>query len=220
MDDLYDEFGNYIGGDVDDDSLEPENNIDYDDHDTERLVDENALVVHDDISGTEGRQMQIDEDYDGTIVLHEDKKYYPEASEVYGKAKTIVLDEDAQDITEPIIKPIKTKKFSTLVDTAPILTYSNEFMASLMQTPSLIRNIAVIGHIHHGKTILLDHMIESTHEINQDKSTSTCIWDASKDMRYTDTRKDEQSRLISIKSTPISLVMESLNGKYPPQRTT
>ena len=74
MDDLYDEFGNYIGGDVDDDSLEPENNIDYDDHDTERLVDENALVVHDDISGTEGRQMQIEEDYDGTIVLHEDKR--------------------------------------------------------------------------------------------------------------------------------------------------
>ena len=209
MDDLYDEFGNYIGEDADNDSIDPENDIGYDDYDIERPVDANALVVHDDISGVEERRMQIEENYDTAIVLHEDKKYYPDASEVYGNAKTIVLDEDAQDITEPIIKPIKTKKFSTLVDTAPILTYTNEFMASLMQTPNLIRNIAVIGHIHHGKTILLDHMVESTHEINQDKA----IWNVSQDTKYTDTRKDEQSRLISIKSTPISLVLESLNGK-------
>ena len=38
-------------------------------------------------------------------MLHEDKQYYPEASEVYGeKVKTVVLDEDAQPITEPILK--------------------------------------------------------------------------------------------------------------------
>ena len=32
-------------------------------------------------------------------------------------------------------------------------------------------------------------------------------------MRYTDTRKDEQERKLSIKSTPVSLVLESSKGK-------
>lgn len=32
-------------------------------------------------------------------------------------------------------------------------------------------------------------------------------------MRYTDTRKDEQERKLSIKCTPVSLVLESSKGK-------
>lgn len=53
------------------------------------------------------------------IVLHEDKKYYPEADEVYPGVKTVTLDEDAQDLTEPIIKPIKHKNFSVLQKEMP-----------------------------------------------------------------------------------------------------
>ncbi len=35
----------------------------------------------------------------GTVVLHEDKKYYPSAQEVYGKeTETLVMDEDAQPL--------------------------------------------------------------------------------------------------------------------------
>lgn len=53
------------------------------------------------------------------VVLHEDKKYYPDASEVYGEAEAIVQDEDTQPLTEPIIAPIKTKSFSVLEKGAP-----------------------------------------------------------------------------------------------------
>lgn len=46
------------------------------------------------------------------IVLHEDKKYYSTALEVYGESvETLVQEEDTQPLTEPIVKPIKTRKF-------------------------------------------------------------------------------------------------------------
>ncbi len=46
------------------------------------------------------------------VVLHEDKKYYPSASEVYGpEVETLVEEEDAQPLTEPIVQPVKKSKF-------------------------------------------------------------------------------------------------------------
>lgn len=94
------------------------------------------------------------------IVLHEDKQYYPEADEVYPGVRTVLLDEDTQPLEEPIIKPIKVKNFSVLEKSAPKLTYSVEFMVGLMNNPLLIRNIAVLGHFHHGKTMLLVHLFK------------------------------------------------------------
>ena len=45
---------------------------------------------------------QVDEMEDGmetAVVLHEDKKYYPTADEVYGKeTETLVMEEDAQPL--------------------------------------------------------------------------------------------------------------------------
>lgn len=44
------------------------------------------------------------------IVLHEDKQYYPEASEVFGAGvETMVEEEDHQPITKPIIEPVDDK---------------------------------------------------------------------------------------------------------------
>ena len=45
--------------------------------------------------------MEEDEEEEGAgaVVLHEDKKYYPTAEEVYGKeTETLVMDEDAQPL--------------------------------------------------------------------------------------------------------------------------
>ena len=47
-----------------------------------------------------------------SIVLHEDKKYYPDAEEVYPGVEVLVQEEDTQAISEPIIKPIKEKQFA------------------------------------------------------------------------------------------------------------
>ena len=60
------------------------------------------------------------------IVLHEDKKYYPDADEIYGDAEIRVEEEDAQPLTEPIIAPVKSKHFDVLETDMPTLTYTRE----------------------------------------------------------------------------------------------
>ena len=37
------------------------------------------------------------------------------------------------------------------------------YMTDLMDNPNLIRNVAFIGHLHHGKTTFVDCIIEQTH---------------------------------------------------------
>ncbi|GLD99120.1 hypothetical protein PINS_up007838 [Pythium insidiosum] len=144
-------------------------------------------------------------DDENAIVLHEDKKYYPDAHEVYGDVETLVMEEDAQTIETPIIEPVKVKSFSVLEKAIPKTTYSTEFLTSLMDHPALIRHLAVIGDLHHGKTLFTDLLVQQTHV---DK------WDPTKEKRFTDTRKDEQERMISIKSTPVSLVLPTTRGKH------
>ena len=66
-------------------------------------------------------------------VLHEDKKYYPTAEEVYGPdVETIVQEEDAQPLTEPIIQPVRLKKFSYHVQDLPLTTYDLELIEYLV----------------------------------------------------------------------------------------
>ena len=48
-----------------------------------------------------------------------------------------------------------------------------------MDTPELIRNVALVGHLHHGKTSFMDCLIEQTHP-------NFSSYDE-KPLRYTDT---------------------------------
>lgn len=194
--DLYDEFGNYIGpqlADSDEEEFEAADLVE-----DEARYEDHAMVARE----AEG-EVEMEEE-EQRIVLHEHKKYYPEAEEVFPGVRTVVLDEDAQPLEVPIIQPIKTKCFSVLEKEVPRLNYSTEFMAVLMNNPQLIRNVAVIGQLHHGKTCFVDTLVETTHEQP---------WAPHKLVRYTDSRKDEQERELSIKATPISLVLESLRSK-------
>lgn len=96
-----------------------------------------------------------------------DKKYYPTAEEIYGaEVETIVHEEDAQPLTEPIIAPVKRARFAVTEQEVPNTTYELEFLADLMDTPDLIRNVALFGHLHHGKTTFCDALIEQTHPGN------------------------------------------------------
>lgn len=63
-----------------------------------------------------------DEEYSSSIVLHEDKKYYPDADELYGDAEVLVMEEDDQPIEKPIVEPIKVKCFSELEKSIPNTT--------------------------------------------------------------------------------------------------
>lgn len=156
---MYDEFGNYIGPELesdeddDDDSVdEQEQQDDRDDH-----VDQ----------GEEDEDVGVDAN---AVVLHEDKKYYPTAMEVYGpEVETLVQEEDAQPLTEPIIAPVKKNKFQHLEQDLPVTTYDTEFMADLMDNPNLVRNIALVGHLHHGKSTFVDCLMQQTHPDLQSK---------------------------------------------------
>lgn len=70
--------------------------------------------------------------------------------------------------------------------------------------PELIRNVAVVGHLHHGKTSLLDMLVLETHQL---------AWDADRPIRYTDIHVLSRLREISLKSSPVSLVLQTTRGK-------
>lgn len=86
------------------------------------------------------------------VVLHEDKKYYPSALELYGAdVETVVQEEDTQALSVPIIAPVKKAKFSFVEQEIPETVYDLEYLADLMDSPELVRNVAMCGHLHHGK---------------------------------------------------------------------
>lgn len=150
---------------------------------------------------------QDDEDKEVTaVVLHEDKRYYPSAVEVYGPdVETIVQEEDAQALDKPLIEPVKKLKFQIKEQDLPETTYDMEFMADLMDTPPLIRNVALVGHLHHGKTTFVDCLIRQTHPQFENMEERS--------LRYTDTLFTEQERGCSIKATPVTLVLQDVKQK-------
>ncbi|KAF7697919.1 hypothetical protein HF521_004429 [Silurus meridionalis] len=240
--DLYDEFGNYIGPELDSDE----------DEDME-AEDRDAVEADED----EDDEDQVDADEEGgggggmEVVLHEDKKYYPTAEEVYGpEVETIVQEEDTQPplvnsqlvmrayvhklnfyvqckfhncsvsrieikepklsfcfclLSEPIIKPVKTKQFTLTEQELPATVYEMEFLADLMDSSELIRNVTLCGHLHHGKTCFVDCLIEQTHPEIRKRDDA--------DLRYTDILFTEQERGVGIKSTPVTMVLPDSRGK-------
>jgi U5 small nuclear ribonucleoprotein component len=62
-------------------------------------------------------------------VLHEDKKYYPTAEEVYGAGVEITIqEEDNQPLTQPIIDPVKNRKFHVDEKDLPTTKYSKQYV--------------------------------------------------------------------------------------------
>ncbi|KAJ0701722.1 putative protein-synthesizing GTPase [Helianthus annuus] len=208
MDDsLYDEFGNYIGPEIESDQ---ESDREEEDEDLPEKIeaDRGGSDEENAAAGPNGWLMNgEDVDMENQIVLAEDKKYYPTAEEVYGEeVETLVMDEDEQPLELPIIKPVRDIKFEVGVKDSS--TYvSTQFLLGLSSNPTLVRNVALVGHLQHGKTVFMDMLVEQTHHI------STFDQNSEKHMRYTDTRVDEQERRISIKAVPMSLVLEDSNSK-------
>ncbi|KAL6759260.1 elongation factor EF-Tu-like protein [Haematococcus lacustris] len=209
---LYDEFGNYIGPELASDQEEDVAIDDYDMDEAERRANERMQAgdVSMGVAAEAGDEEEGDEQGPSAsaVVLHEDKKYYPSADEVFGPGvEALVMEEDAQPLEVPIIAPIRQKKLETL-EKEPLKTrFTNEFLATLMANPELVRNVALVGHLHHGKTTVMDMLVEQTHEVQREYRLHQ------KALRFTDTRVDEQSRGMSIKAMPMSLVLEGSSGK-------
>ncbi|EEB05402.1 GTPase Cwf10 [Schizosaccharomyces japonicus yFS275] len=215
---LYDEFGNYIG---------PEEDEDLESYNAVAAESVAAAPGFEEFIETEEQQEQesaaIDEEYrsaEGTmaldvvppvaaenaVVLHEDKSYYPSAANVYGEdVDVMVQEEDTQPLTEPIVAPIREKRFAIETTNVPECIYKKEFLRDVLCSTDDVRTFAVVGHLHHGKTSLIDLLVRYTHiDIREPKTKS---------LRYTDTHYLERERVMSIKSTPMTLLATSSQQK-------
>ncbi|RIA81512.1 P-loop containing nucleoside triphosphate hydrolase protein [Glomus cerebriforme] len=199
---LYDEFGNYLGPELpESEEEEEEETLQPMQEDIEEEYEGEAEA-----GGSSMALMEIDDVPQTQVVLHEDKKYYPSAEEVYGpEVETLVQEEDTQPLSEPIIQPIKIKKFQIQEKDLPETRYKKEFLVDMMNFPELIRNIAIVGHLHHGKTSFVDMLVNETH--------SSVAWDVDRQERYTDTHTLERDRGVSIKSMPMTIILQDSKGK-------
>jgi 116 kDa U5 small nuclear ribonucleoprotein component len=124
----------------------------------------------------------------------------------------MVQEEDAQPLTQPIIAPVEKKKFTIQEADLPPTFFDRNFMTDLMNYPEQIRNIAFAGHLHHGKTALMDMLVLETHDINE-RLEKRMGKKRDEQLRYTDVHILERERGLSIKSAPMSLVLQSTKGK-------
>ena len=76
------------------------------------------------------------------------------------------------------------------------VNFTIEQLRSIMDLKNNIRSMSVIAHVDHGKTTLTDSLVSKAGIIANARAG---------DARYTDTRKDEAERGITIKSTGLSM---------------
>lgn len=238
---LYDEFGNYVGPDLDDDDSSDDDDDSSDDSSND--VDDNRLssAAPDDASdvsddphhhGSSGKAIVVRDNMDqednnepigdpvSAIVLHEDKEHYPSANEVYGEeVQTAVLDEDTMDLDTPLVEPVSTK--TNLASSGrdhekdlDELCYTDDYLSALLsnETTRTRRGVALVGHLHCGKTSLCDLWLEQTSR-KPDAWGPKAAVEAEAYPRYLDTLESEQLRRMSLVSTPLTTLLPDTRGK-------
>jgi len=238
-DEFYDEFGNYIGPDLDsssDDDDDDDNEDNEEDSNGGRQPSKRTQEVPDDasdmsgdddggerggrnnnnaliVASEDGQDMNM-ADPQNAIVLHEDKEHYPSAAETFGEdVRVAVLEEDAMDLDTPIVEPVIQKSHTAVHDPATLqYKYSDEFLTQVLlsnETTSTRRGIAICGHLHHGKTTLVDALIEPTLQTPFGPKASL----QDQGLRLADTLQAEQDRQLSLKSTPWTMALSDTRGK-------
>lgn len=79
------------------------------------------------------------------------------------------------------------------------MNFTVDEIRGMMDKKKNIRNMSVIAHVDHGKSTLTDSLVGKAGIIAGAKAG---------EMRFTDTRKDEQERCITIKSTAVTMFFE------------
>lgn len=80
-----------------------------------------------------------------------------------------------------------------------MVNFTVDEIRGMMDKKKNIRNMSVIAHVDHGKSTLTDSLVGKAGIIAGSKAG---------EMRFTDTRKDEQERCITIKSTAVTMFFE------------
>ncbi|XP_952844.1 U5 snRNP subunit, putative [Theileria annulata] len=256
---LYDEFGNYIGPGFEDDY---DNGFNSDISDTESNYNSNHNNKIQDSIDNSIDNLKVDSVVDSlkdsinslkdSVDSINSLKDTVNEEEVYKGVEVYIREEDIQTIEIPIIKSneinkrkkykldsdITLKNFHILEENLPENKFNFQFLSSITKNPQFIRNICIAGNFHDGKTTFIDRLIEFTRQhththtfhtnshyntnnsnspnnsTNSHKSTVKYNKYSNRngDMeynRYMDNRMDEQLRELSIKSTPISIILEN-----------
>ncbi|EGG17824.1 U5 small nuclear ribonucleoprotein subunit [Cavenderia fasciculata] len=148
---IFDEFGNLIEDVEDIENIDEQQ--DYDDDEEERVARDEQQNGHTTAADGDGDEPMVQEEEEDShvefktrqpgnaIVLHEDKQYYPDASEVYGQdVEVMVQDEDTQPISKPVIDPGSKRSFLVADKELPDTSFSKEFLVDMMAHPQLMRN--------------------------------------------------------------------------------
>lgn len=118
---------------------------------------------------------------------------------IYWEDCTIYADATSNDIESELPANIENK-INQLKIVSPSVNHRHIFQVNftvdqireIMDRKFNIRNMSVIAHVDHGKSTLTDSLVSMAGIIAASKAGDT---------RFTDTRKDEQERCITIKST-------------------
>jgi U5 small nuclear ribonucleoprotein component len=216
--DLYDEFGNYIGPELDSSSDE-ESSLEEEENDGQQDAPDDASDVSDDhnknnamVVAGEVQDKSATADPMNAIVLHEDKDHYPSAEQTFGEGvRTAVLDEDAMDLDTPIVEPVVIKTHHADSGASTEYIYNDEYLTTILsnETTRNRRGIALVGHFHHGKTSLIDCLMEPT--LQKPWGPRAAL--EGQAPRFTDMLKTEQEREMSLVSTPLTLLLSDTRGK-------
>uniref|UniRef100_A0A8C9G742 Tr-type G domain-containing protein n=1 Tax=Piliocolobus tephrosceles TaxID=591936 RepID=A0A8C9G742_9PRIM len=181
---LYDDFGNYIGKDIDSDD-------DYSDEGSNEEYASKMLKKR----RKKKKKKKLDDDYS----MNTDENIN-ELQKAFDGVEVFVEEEDTQDIDLDV--EANRKNFDLVETCLPNNTFNFKYMSDLMFHTQFIRNICIAGHFHHGKTTLVDRLIEYTLTPYNSKKIDYLT-------NYTDTRLDEQARGLSIKAIPVSLIFQN-----------
>ncbi len=91
-----------------------------------------------------------------------------------------------------IVCPQLKCKLALIFYCLPQVNFTVDEIRDIMDKKKNIRNMSVIAHVDHGKSTLTDSLVSKAGIIAGAKAGEA---------RFTDTRKDEQDRCITIKST-------------------
>lgn len=167
--------------------------------------------VHDDSDKDMNSEEEHDDQHteENQIILQEDKVYYSTMSETFGnEVETVIQTEDAQTIDQPLVNPDVEKKFKIEDKTLPKTTYSKEYLTELLNYPEKIRNVSLVGSLKSGKTSFLDTLILQTHQLKNFSKNQKSF----KKLRYTDNETLEIERGLTIKLSPMTLLLPNIRG--------
>lgn len=143
------------------------------------------------------------------IVLAEDKIYHSTLSSTFKGVETIIATSDEKSLHDPIVEPQVDKQFMLEEETLPETTYSKRYLYEMSKVPERLRNIALCGNIHSGKTSIVDMLVDQTHSFKSKSSEKK----KNMPLRYTDNHILEIKRGISIKSALMTMLLPDINEK-------